>query len=127
MLPEFRIATHPGQILLAEFLDPRHLTQANLARALHVPLNRINELVRGKRGVGLGSKRRCVGLPGDDRGRATADAIDDHQDSLSALRAVRDAPRAAVRPHNDPVRSRRRRRNGDGLTRSGSKWHKNMD
>jgi len=51
MLPEFRIATHPGQILLAEFLDPRHLTQANLARALHVPLNRINELVRGKRGV----------------------------------------------------------------------------
>src|SRR5271155_2516150 len=51
MLPEFRIATHPGQILLAEFLEPLRLTQAALARALHIPLNRINELVRGKRGV----------------------------------------------------------------------------
>ncbi len=51
MLPEFRIATHPGQILLAEFLEPLRLTQAELARALHIPLNRVNELVRGKRGV----------------------------------------------------------------------------
>ena len=51
MLPEFRIATHPGQILLAEFLEPLRLTQAELARALRIPLNRINELVRGKRGI----------------------------------------------------------------------------
>src|ERR1035441_9114510 len=51
MLPEFRIATHPGQILLAEFLEPLRLTQADLARALRIPLNRVNELVRGKRGV----------------------------------------------------------------------------
>ena len=32
MLPEFRIATHPGQVLLAEFLEPLRLTQAELAR-----------------------------------------------------------------------------------------------
>jgi len=51
MLPEFRIATHPGQILLAEFLEPLRLTQAELARTLHIPLNRVNELVRGKRGI----------------------------------------------------------------------------
>ena len=51
MLPKFRTATHPGQILLAEFLEPLRLTQAALARALGIPLNRINELVRGKRGV----------------------------------------------------------------------------
>jgi|ERR1035438_3549804 addiction module HigA family antidote len=51
MLPEFRIATHPGQILLEEFLDPLRLTQAGFARALHIPLNRVNELVRGKRGI----------------------------------------------------------------------------
>lgn len=51
MLPEFRIATHPGQILLGEFLEPLRLTQAELARSLHIPLNRVNELVRGKRGV----------------------------------------------------------------------------
>ncbi len=51
MLPEFRIATHPGQILLAEFLEPLRLTQAELARSLRIPLNRVNELVRGKRGI----------------------------------------------------------------------------
>src|ERR1700686_1953350 len=51
MLPEFRIATHPGQILLAEVLEPLRLTQAELARALRIPLNRVNEAVRGKRGI----------------------------------------------------------------------------
>ena len=51
MLPSHRIATHPGQILLREFLEPLRLTQAELARALAIPLNRVNELVRGKRGI----------------------------------------------------------------------------
>jgi addiction module HigA family antidote len=51
MLPRDRIATHPGQILLQEFLEPLGLTQAELARVLGIPLNRVNELVRGKRGV----------------------------------------------------------------------------
>src|SRR5271156_3599536 len=51
MLPSHRIATHPGQVLLQEFLEPLGLTQAELARALAIPLNRVNELVRGKRGV----------------------------------------------------------------------------
>ena len=41
MLPEFRIATHPGQILLAEFLEPLRLTQAELARALGVTRNAV--------------------------------------------------------------------------------------
>lgn len=51
MLPGNRIATHPGQILLQEFLEPLGLTQSELARALDIPLNRVNELVRGKRGL----------------------------------------------------------------------------
>jgi antitoxin HigA-1 len=51
MFPGNRVATHPGQILLEEFLLPLHLSQADLARALSIPLNRVNELVRGKRGI----------------------------------------------------------------------------
>src|ERR1700676_4621535 len=51
MLPSHRVATHPGRILLQEFLEPLGLTQAELARSLAIPLNRVNELVRGKRGV----------------------------------------------------------------------------
>lgn len=51
MLPKNRIPTHPGRILLEEFLEPLGLTQVGLADHLGVPTQRINELVRGKRGV----------------------------------------------------------------------------
>ncbi|MGB8977043.1 MAG: HigA family addiction module antitoxin [Terriglobales bacterium] len=51
MLPNSRIATHPGTILEEEFLGPLRLTQADLARALHIPVNRVNEMVGGKRGI----------------------------------------------------------------------------
>ncbi len=42
---------HPGEILLEEFLKPLGLSQNRLARALHVPPRRINELVLGKRAI----------------------------------------------------------------------------
>jgi len=44
-------AVHPGEILLEEFLKPLGLTQVELARQLGMSLNRLNELVLGKRGV----------------------------------------------------------------------------
>jgi len=43
--------THPGEVLRAEYLEPMGLTQRDLAQAIHVPYQRVNELVRGKRGV----------------------------------------------------------------------------
>lgn len=46
-----RIPTHPGEILLEEFLRPLEVTQVAFARHLGVPVQRINELIRGKRGV----------------------------------------------------------------------------
>jgi len=42
---------HPGEILLEEFLLPMQLSQNALARAIHVPPRRINEIVLGKRVV----------------------------------------------------------------------------
>jgi len=51
MLPKKRIPTHPGEVLLEEFLEPLGLTQVALAAHLGIPVQRINELVRGKRGV----------------------------------------------------------------------------
>jgi len=44
-------AIHPGEMLLEEFLKPLGLTQAEAARRLGMSLNRLNELVLGKRGV----------------------------------------------------------------------------
>lgn len=51
MQPTNRIPTHPGEILREEFLGPLGQTQVALAAHLGVPVQRINELVRGKRGV----------------------------------------------------------------------------
>lgn len=42
---------HPGEILQEEFLEPLTLSQNALAQAIGVPANRINELVRGRRGI----------------------------------------------------------------------------
>jgi len=51
MIPENRIPTHPGEILLEEFLEPLNLTQVALSKHLNIPVQRINEIVRGKRGI----------------------------------------------------------------------------
>ena len=51
MLPENRVPTHPGQVLLEEFLRPLGLTQVAFARHIGVPVQRVNEIVKGKRGV----------------------------------------------------------------------------
>ncbi len=50
-VPTNRVPTHPGEMLLAEFLDPMGLTQRDLADAIHVPYQRVNEIINGKRGI----------------------------------------------------------------------------
>jgi len=49
MLPTHRVAIHPGKVLLEEFLEPMQLSQVDLARARST--NRVNEIIRGKRGI----------------------------------------------------------------------------
>ncbi|HEX9576620.1 MAG TPA: HigA family addiction module antitoxin [Myxococcales bacterium] len=51
MPPTNRPPTHPGDILFAEFLEPMGISQQALADQLGVPIQRINTLVNGKRGV----------------------------------------------------------------------------
>ena len=50
-IPTERIATHPGEVLLEEYIKPLGLTQAALAKDLGISTNRLNELVREKRGI----------------------------------------------------------------------------
>lgn len=50
-IPTNREPTHPGEMLRAEFLEPMSISQRELAEAIHVPYQRINELVNQKRGV----------------------------------------------------------------------------
>ena len=51
MRPENRVPTHPGEVLLEEFLVPMGVTQVDFAAHIGVPVQRVNEIVRGKRGV----------------------------------------------------------------------------
>lgn len=51
MIPKNRVTTHPGIILLKEYLDPMGLTQKELADHLEIPIQRINEIVNAKRGI----------------------------------------------------------------------------
>ncbi len=50
-LPRARRPTHPGEMLLEEFLVPLGITQSALAARLAISFPRLNEIVRGKRGV----------------------------------------------------------------------------
>jgi addiction module HigA family antidote len=43
--------THPGVILLTEFMEPMGITQYRLAKAIDVPLPRIHEIVHGRRSI----------------------------------------------------------------------------
>lgn len=51
MLPKHRPPTRPGEILLEEFLKPAGMTQTGLAEKMGVPIQRVNTLINGKRGV----------------------------------------------------------------------------
>lgn len=44
-------AIHPGEMLLEEYLKPRGVGQVDAARKLGISLNRLNEIVLGKRGI----------------------------------------------------------------------------
>ncbi len=50
-IPTNRAPTHPGEMLLKEFLKPLGLTQRELAEAIGVPYQRVNEIVNRRRGI----------------------------------------------------------------------------
>lgn len=50
-IPTHRQPTHPGEMLREEFLVPMQISQRDLANAIHVPYQRVNELVNQKRGI----------------------------------------------------------------------------
>ena len=59
-VPSHRLPTHPGEMLNEEFLKPMGFTQRTLADVIHVPYQRINEIVNGKRGITPGTALRLA-------------------------------------------------------------------
>ncbi len=62
MIPKHRAPTHPGEVLLKEFLEPMELTQVEVAQKMEISQNRLNELIRGKRGVTADTALRLAKL-----------------------------------------------------------------
>jgi antitoxin HigA-1 len=67
-LPTHRPPTHPGEMLLEEFIKPLAVSQSELAIRLGVSFPRLNEIIRGKRGVTPDTAlrlERVLGMPAD--------------------------------------------------------------
>ena len=62
MLPKHRPPTHPGEMLLKEFLEPAGVTQAEAAKRIDVPFQRLNAIVRGRRAVSADTAIRLEAL-----------------------------------------------------------------
>jgi addiction module HigA family antidote len=50
-VPTHREPTHPGEMLNEEFLTPMGITQRELANSIHVPYQRVNEIINKRRGI----------------------------------------------------------------------------
>ena len=88
----------PGEILLEEFLKPMGLSQNAVARALHVPPRRINEIVLGKRSVTADTDLRLARYFGLSEGfflglQADFDLMRRRREVAADLRSI--TPRAA--------------------------------
>jgi len=42
---------HPGEVILEEFLKPSGISQSRLAKAMNITAARLNEIIRGRRGI----------------------------------------------------------------------------
>jgi len=67
-VPSHRQPTHPGYMLLEEFLKPMNLTQRELAEGIYVPYQRVNEIVNGKRGITPSTALRLAKYFGNSEG-----------------------------------------------------------
>lgn len=51
MIPKYRAPTHPGEMLLLEFLEPMQMTQKDFAKHINWTYARLNEIINKRRGV----------------------------------------------------------------------------
>ncbi len=63
-IPTNREPTHPGEMLLEEFLNPMGITQRELADKIHVPYQRVNEIINKRRGITPSTALRLAKLFG---------------------------------------------------------------
>ena len=67
-IPSNREPTHPGVMLQSEFIEPLGISQSKLAAGINVPFQRVNEIVRGRRGITPSTSLRLAKFLGTSTG-----------------------------------------------------------
>lgn len=93
-VPTHREPTHPGEMLLEEFLKPMGISQRDLADGIRVPYQRVNELVNRRRGITPATALRLAKYFGNTPGfwmhlQLRWDLYQAQQSEAEALRAIR--------------------------------------
>jgi len=93
-VPTHREPTHPGEMLLEEFLKPMELSQRDLADGIRVPYQRVNELINRRRGITPATALRLAKYFGNTAGfwmnlQLRWDLYQAQQSEAEALRAIR--------------------------------------
>ena len=99
MLPTHRPPTHPGEMLLREFLEPLGVSQVEAATRMNIPFQRLNAIVKARRAVSADTALLLEALTGwDAQIWLTLQA---KWDLLHAMKAR--GPRPKVRPLRKPA------------------------
>ncbi len=98
-IPTHREPTHPGEMLLEEFLKPMALSQRDLADGIRVPYQRINELINHRRGVTPATALRLAKYFGNTPGfwmnlQLRWDLYQAQRSEAEAIRRIRRVARA---------------------------------
>ena len=93
-IPSHRPPSHPGEVLLLDFLQPMGLTQRQLADGIHVPYQQVNELVHGRRGVTPSTALRLAQFFGTSAGswmnlQLRWDLYHAHESEAEALSSIK--------------------------------------
>jgi len=100
-IPKNRRATHPGEILSEDFLRPMGLTQTQLAEAIRVPFQRVNEIVAKRRSITPSTALRLARYFGNSPGfwlnlqmRCDLQAAEDAE--IEVLNQIKRVPELAI-------------------------------
>jgi len=97
-VPTHRAPSHPGEMLLREFLEPLGITQTELAERMEIPFQRVNSLVNGRRGVTPDTALRLSKVFGTTPGfwmnhQLRWDLFHAQQEAGDALERIKPVPR----------------------------------
>lgn len=101
-IPTHRRPTSPGELLLRDFLEPLGITQTAFAKRLGITHHRLNEIIRGRRGVSTDTALRLERVLGPSAGfwlnaQQAVDLYDAlHSPAAKAIAKLKPLPREAA-------------------------------